>query len=525
MIRVTKWRASLCVSLVAAGLAACFTSSDALDPPTDRIYFPTGVAISPGRSTLYVASSDFDLRYNGGTVAAIELGGDNGIRAQARSLVKAFGEFQPQRETCLAHDMLPNANPTLYPGPCDPKGLAPFIRAFATIGAFTSGAALVTSTTGDGARLFLTVRGDPSVTYFDVPDDRGTAVTPCGEAFCLSCDEEGPERRCGGSHRIGTNPYTSLRRVVLPTEPVGIDATAAPGGDAIVVAHQTEGAASLVVNSWERGTLPTLEFSIRDLPDGPTNVAAIPVPKLARVSSSVAYRPGFIVSHRGAPELSVLRYEDDAESKPSRPFLIKTSSVPITLSSDGADNRGVAIDIEERAACEKAAGDNVPLLTRCLDLPARIYVANRAPNALLIGTIETETIVEEGVVVGISERISFDRTVTLDIGASSVSLGKIIGPDGEFATRVFVVSFDARFVVGYDPVLDRIDMKIRTGRGPFGLAFDVGVDDQGEAESFLYIGHFTDSYIGVVDLDARNAQTFGSMLLSIGPPATPREEL
>jgi hypothetical protein len=39
----------------------------------------------------------------------------------------------------------------------------------------------------------------------------------------------------------------------------------------------------------------------------------------------------------------------------------------------------------------------------------------------------------------------------------------------------------------------------------------------------MYVGHFTDSYIGVVDLDMRRPQTFGSMFLTVGKPLPPRE--
>jgi hypothetical protein len=68
-------------------------------------------------------------------------------------------------------------------------------------------------------------------------------------------------------------------------------------------------------------------------------------------------------------------------------------------------------------------------------------------------------------------------------------------------------------------------MSIKTGRGPFGLAFDVDpASGAGDAKSLLYVGHFTDSYLGVVDLDTRHELSYGSMLLTVGPPQAPREE-
>src|ERR1700760_1591860 len=60
-------------ALVAAG-GGCFYTDNGLSPPTEGFYFPTGLVVSPGRTALYVANSDFDLQFNGGTVAVLDLG-------------------------------------------------------------------------------------------------------------------------------------------------------------------------------------------------------------------------------------------------------------------------------------------------------------------------------------------------------------------------------------------------------------------------------------------------------------------
>ncbi|MCU0692255.1 MAG: hypothetical protein MUF54_12720, partial [Polyangiaceae bacterium] len=51
----------------------CVSPGEGPFPPGDRMYYPVGLAISPGGHTLYVANSDFDLQYNGGTVLALDL--------------------------------------------------------------------------------------------------------------------------------------------------------------------------------------------------------------------------------------------------------------------------------------------------------------------------------------------------------------------------------------------------------------------------------------------------------------------
>src|SRR5437868_6814455 len=53
--------------------AHCFYSDQGLSPPHQSFYFPTGLAVSPGRNALYVANSDFDLQFNGGTVQVLDL--------------------------------------------------------------------------------------------------------------------------------------------------------------------------------------------------------------------------------------------------------------------------------------------------------------------------------------------------------------------------------------------------------------------------------------------------------------------
>ncbi len=334
---------ALGVSALGAGglVSSCFASSDGLAPPTNIAYFPTALVISKGRTTLYVANSDFDLQYSGGTVQALDLGSADGLRTRARALAVAIAQGKTQADSCAAIGTKVNGEDFVHPGPCAALPLGPFVKKFATVGAFSSQGLIVDRTDGQpGARLFLTVRGDPSVTYFDVVDDRNpdAPVSPCGDAFCLDCGGTGVGKRCASSHLIGTNPFDNLRGIKLPTEPTGIDVVELGGtsGDPLVIAHQTTNQVSLVVNRWpDQGPSgPTLEFSLGSLADGPVDVVHIPQPGIVKASNGkIDYRPGFIVSHRAAAELSVVRYEDDARAAPGRPFLTKTQSIPLTLSA------------------------------------------------------------------------------------------------------------------------------------------------------------------------------------------------
>src|SRR5512139_163479 len=61
------------LALTALLLFGCYDQGAGVEPPLDRIYFPVGLAMSPGAKRLYVVNSDFDLQYNGGAVQALDL--------------------------------------------------------------------------------------------------------------------------------------------------------------------------------------------------------------------------------------------------------------------------------------------------------------------------------------------------------------------------------------------------------------------------------------------------------------------
>lgn len=524
-------RTVLASGLLAAGLAGagCLIAAEGTSPPVDSIYFPTALTMSPGRTTLYVANSDFDLQFSGGSVQALDVGSPDGLRKRARDVADAVASGQDADAACAVIGAKANASPFLHPGVCDPIDAKPFIRKAVAVGAFAS-SSVILRRKDEGARLFVAVRGDPSITYFDIVDDTDPAnpLSPCGEAFCLECGVDPATNRCGTTHLVGTDPFSNPRQLSLPTEPSSIDGAELDrsSGDALVVTHESSSAASLVVNRWpsdESG--PSLEYVLPNLDAGPISVASIPVPRIAReATSSFAYRAGFLVSHRASATLSVVRYEDDAISQPARPFLVRSGTASNSLSRTGTDQRGMAIDGEARAKCEAACVEtDLTCMQECVAIPLRLYVVSRAPASLLVGTIETKPAFTNDELTGLSDRVSLDEEVPLPFGPSLARVGKIVGTNGELETRIFAVAFDARFVAAYNPTTHQIDTIIKTGRGPFGMAFDAGTSEDGTVESYLYVGHFTDSYLGVVDLDARRP-TFGSFVLNAGPPVAPREE-
>ena len=569
--------ASIAIGACVLG-AGCFVGDQALAPPDNAFYYPTALVRSPGGSTLYVANSDFDLQYDGGTVLALDL---VKLRARIANLLKTLREIGPGSATtvrdacvttCGRHDPLfcsfkgvdlkTNTNTILNPGPClaipldeaqidlaHPDANVPIPSA--TIGAFASAAVFVRRHGTPASRLFLPVRGDPSITFLDVNDDAATATFE-GTLDCTGSGRNSPGERCDNKHRVGVEPFESTRAIILPTEPVGISAS--EDGTAILVAHQTEKSVSLTIDNPGQLTptvdgkltpdKPTLEFVLGGLPDGPTDVTAVPIPKLFRDRvekaptdsklTPIDYQRGFLVTYRASPVVDLIRVHKD-ESGTSRPFLTRSNQTSIGVNADGKDSRGIAIDPDARQRCETACSvsDNACLLA-CLDVPIDIYIANRTPPSLLVGRLETSVIPEgSSDPTAALDRVFITDSIPLSFGASHVVKGDVIDPEGNLSRRIFAGAFDSRLVFSYDPKARRVDAVIKTGRGPQALVLDTDLQKAilpgpaadptaTKGHSFLIIGHFTDSYLGVVDLDMRHPQTFGTMFASVGTPTPPK---
>lgn len=515
------------------GAPACFTSAEGRRPDAAELYFPTGLMVSPGNTTLYVANSDFDLQFAGGSVQAIDL---RTMRKAIRGIAQELAAGGSKADACASVGRGLNPEPWLHPGPCEPFPVKQWVGGTALIGAFASGLLLTHRPDGVGARLFVPVRGDPSITYLDVDDDRaGSTHAPTFQLDC-AVDEQG---FCSTAHRIGQDRDRTLRGIQLPADPVGIAASA--DGVAVVSAHQTQQAASLIINDWDG--VPWLSYFTSSLPPGPTELASIPPPALVAAAEAQAtalgyefeYRAGFLVTFRSSPEVDLLHYVPDSGAAPPRPFLTKASVSTITTNASNFDSRGIAVVATERQACEASCGGAPQLdcLWGCAEIPLQVFAANRNPASLLIGELSTRvdaTSIEvpgepepRSVPTGIAESLWFYDSVPLGIGASRVETGQVINEQGELEPRVFAVCFDSRTVYIYDPVRGRTEAVVRTGRGPHDVAVDAGIE-AGEPYAYLYVGHFTDSYIGVVELDRRRPLTYGQMFASVGTPNAPQEE-
>ena len=396
----------------------------------------------------------------------------------------------------------------------------------------------VPMTNSHDERLFIPVRGDASLHWIDVEE---------GTLYCGQGDQGGT---CDAEHRAGDRAEEENTRGEgnLGPEPFGIDAD--EDGFTLLVSNQTSGAVGLfshrrtvAVNEsgdtlstiqWDEG--PQFAFREGGLPERPIGVANVPVP-LARPSSGRERLPGYLVSFRSAAAVFLLRVYDDAAADPARPYTRSYESQAILTNSSGIDSRGLAVDSfarkdEERKCLERHGIDAAcarspefpgceaaldPEFQSCLEraaaTPLEVFISNRAPSSLVIG--HSQARVSDSVT---SDLPSFGPLpIPLDIGPSRAFVGEIVNERGERERRIFVICFDSRRIAVYDPERQRLETEIVTGRGPHAFAVDIGDD-----HAYAYVGHFLDSYVGVVDLDQRHRGMYGAMIATIGKPTPPR---
>jgi hypothetical protein len=556
--------------LLAGLLGGCFTSTEGEPPPTDELYFPVGLSLfGEGNAFLAVANSDYDLHYNSGNVFVLDA-------ARIRELTPEpcnsdddcdDGDYptcdtievsQPPSYTCIDTAVGPcrggpersPADRSLYPGRCESQPIDEALRlSVKRIGAFATDVLYQPNPdyqpSFDGSevtkmgRLFVPVRGDATLHWIDVSSN---GKLDCG-------DDDGA---CDDFHRVGDDPdEENSRDLRLDPEPFALAASSE--GPAIVVTNRTTGKASLFVNDWD--TRPALKHALEGLPAYPVGIAALPAPALvpalealhaepregtplAEVAASwddLDYAPGFLVSFANARQIDLLRYfqQDPAQNED---YLRLADRVGIYLNSPGYDSRGIAIQARERSAaelrCASRNGVTLPCDAACVgglapealdsylrcveeaaSTPVDVYVANRSPASLLVG--RTRPVVSD---VQTSEVPDFYAAIPLTLGPSRVVTGDVIVDNGGvpgYEPRVFAICFDSRRIFVYDPVRRMIDTEITTGRGPHAVAID-------PVNGLLFVGHFTDSYIGVVSIDRRFPRTYGKTLATVGKPVPPR---
>jgi hypothetical protein len=519
--------------LIGVVCASCYSTQAGVEPPTDRLYFPTGVAVSADGNRLYAVNSNFDLQYDGATLQVFDL---------ALLRLAANAQAAAASGPCvsgLVGGLGLRAGPIIG-DPCFAPSSV-FVRNHRLVGAFATD--LLIQQQGPNARLFMPVRGNASVTWVDTPNT--------GEPFALNC---GGGVRCDGAHLAGTNPDEpgNSRRITLPGEPFG--ASFSSDSRWLGITHQTGTQTSLLATG-SASAPPSLQFVIDEIPAGGTSITAVPHDPDA-FADGIAPRPAFLQTSRSSAQIALLRlFSDDtqaANSSLARPFLVRENVIPVTGNASGRDSRGVVIDASPRTECKARIGSGktpaeLALAKRqCARKPARLFIANRSPASLLIGEVGDALSSD-------TERYNADsvrilESIPLTSGPSRLFLAPIVDRDGRYAMRVFITCFDSATLFIYDPDARAIESTVRVGLGPFSMSFDpfnvegaaahdevpqktLSATFNGQTANFTerayryaYLASFTTSTVQVIDLDRSRAdsQTFERIVVGLGEPQLPK---
>lgn len=397
------------VALGCALVTACTASSDEVRPDEQRIFFPTGAALAPDSSLLFVANGNSDLTYDSGSISVISLAAVDEIiggwvaRGDAPQDCSQDGDFT-ETLTCEA---------AVFLGPTAGAGVR--------IGNFATDIA-VQDLGGGGMRLVVPTRGDPSIAWVDWDPGAGR----------LSCNSNGRTfELCDDDHRLSF-VLNDADEEAIQEEPFGVFADSA--GQFAMVTHLTTGAVTLIDSPRDGAAVVTDVAKNLFTPD-----PSSPLPGATGVAGRTPNAPNDIiyVGSRSEDRIQMLTVGRPPNGAP--PYLVRGNW--FFLDAVGS-NSGSSIDT--RGIAFSATGD-------------RMYLVNRRPPSLQI--FDTS--------LGPTGFPNNDAIGATDIcrQASTVSVADAGG--GE---RVFVSCFQDGTIYIIDPRgIGSVEDIVTVGRGPYSV--------------------------------------------------------
>ena len=278
----------LIVSAFAA--TSCFSAGAGREPDLKRLYFPVGLALDASHSRLFVASSDFDLQFSGGSILALDLPRIRGLvprecrvdadcdSGQACDTSDVSGAqaswwcLPKGKSACELWGARSIGEQLDYPGRCEgveltapQDGGSSLVTSAVRTSAFATELLYLSRPGGERSegRLYAPMRGDSTLHWVEVDAD---GKLDCGEGDGGGCDD---------AHRVHARAETNNQvKLEMPVEPFAIAAT--PSGDALVVTHQTTNRVSLFTQDWSSSKGPRLSAIEEMAAAGPMGLGALP---------------------------------------------------------------------------------------------------------------------------------------------------------------------------------------------------------------------------------------------------------
>lgn len=445
----------LCVAFLL--VLACDNTGE--PPPVGRLVFPIALGISPDNQFLFVANSNFDLRFNAGSLHSYDLD----VLASSLETAAASCSDPMDTDSCgiipiedERDDLLDDIVPV--------DGL---LVDQVRIGSYADGMA-VSSLDGVTSRLYMPVRSDANLTFLDV-DANGCFQCTAESVECATNRDASLGRPCDDAFRRGDDEAATLRDIQLPADPVAV--TVGPlsdvvrgdaidpadvNGNYIIFAHR-DGRASLFFDQIEGGGMaPTLVHTLAGLPTELVDITIEP-------STQLAWLPSAINPVMGRVGIAF----DGMTSEPERSYLFNAGDMTLTGVDTGTVTRGDTrvVRFDPRPDVERA------------------YVLSRRPRALLV--VDTADSVSS---------VNVIDAIEVGFGPSRLDIVHFNeGDDAIDRTLAFISCYDSRDVYVVDVDLGRLVGVVRGLGGPFELAVDT-------TRRRLYVLDFRSSVIRVIDL-------------------------
>jgi hypothetical protein len=414
-------------------LSGCPATSEDVRPPDDQFFFPSGMQIAPDESVLFVANSNSELRYDSGTVLALDL-------AAVDALVDEWKAGTVPADTAECTDCCERDASLPHIAICNEKR-AVVAGGSVRTGNFATDLSLQELSNGN-YRLFMPVRGDPSISWLDW-DVAGQT---------LSCGGSGSLPRCDADHRM-TQMRDDLDLPTLTDEPfnVFVDST---NGYAMVT-HLTTGAVTLV-DAPVDGSPPILADTIDGLfaANGSTGIRGA-----VGIAGRTPGADGDIIYVTSRSESRIQTLFVHRPRADELPIIVPGEFFFLSRIRPSDDSRGIAFG---------SNGD-------------RAYVVNRDPATMQI----LDTSIESD---------GFPRNELL--GAVEICAGgaEVLTGDAGKGERVFVSCFSSGQVWVINPVGALLEAIINVGRGPHAIAL-------APTRKRLYAANFLDDTVAVIDLE------------------------
>ena len=494
-----RWLPALAALVLAA--TGCGLGQEGIGPPIDQIFLPGGLAVDPSGNWLYVINSNNDLRFNAGTLLALDL-------RKAKT-----DRETPSVAACSTTHFIDDTSPETLAGtldqPCCVDLLRPhvlncneraYVQADATvrISSFGGPATIQTYQKPSGEsvhRIFFVVRADPSVTFVDVTQTDASLNMRCTGLR----DEEAPAEPnplCDDHWRVRRPGGADLGDNVLPEEPHSLILD--DGLGILYVSHLSIS----VRGKTEGGGVSTIDVAALKNPTAANvinSIARVPFPASATqsvVSMSLS-DPGkfngvlYAVSRSG-PDIAGLVLQDSAalascgdNGQPCEsddPTLRDLSLIPseqikssVFLPS-GTDVRGFLLSQDKQQAY--VLHRNSPEFSSSSN-PAALVVLDRRPGPNGEPTNQASAILE------------------VCPGPTNMQFH-----DSGRGNLLYITCFEGGQINVVDPQDPRLVASIETGHGPLALTFSPA------DKTVAFVASYADNNVSVIDLEPGSPTEF-----------------